>query len=320
MPVRIPNFFIVGAARSGTTAVARYLAEHPQVYMSPIKEPSYFARGIIPELQPLNWERNQRGLDRYLDGPMFERRGGCVLDWEGYLRLFRNAAGERALGEASTAYLISPEAPAEIFSAAPQARIIILLRDPIARVVSTYRMLRDGGSLRMPFSGVIRGDAGGPLSQWRRLILDTRRIAPGVERFLRTFPERQVRWYFHDELVRAPLSLVQRIYTFLGVDPGFRPDVSRRYNESMRPRLPLLHRAVHSTGLWKAASRFVPHSGKSALRGLFFSHDRGPDVSAEDREILRDYFSDDVARLERLLEADLSHWLKSDRARWPEPL
>ena len=81
MSTSVPNFFIVGAAKSGTTAVARYLEEHPQVYMSPIKEPSYFARDIIPVLQPSNWDRNQRGLDKYLNGPMQERRGGCVLDW-----------------------------------------------------------------------------------------------------------------------------------------------------------------------------------------------------------------------------------------------
>ena len=64
-----PNFFIVGAAKSGTSSVARYLAEHPQVFMSPIKEPSYFARDIITDLQPPNW------------------RGGCVLEWEAYLKL-----------------------------------------------------------------------------------------------------------------------------------------------------------------------------------------------------------------------------------------
>src|SRR6185295_6583079 len=107
MTDRTPNFFIVGAAKSGTTSVTRYLEEHPQVYMSPIKEPSYFARDIIPGLQSPNWTRNQRGLGRYLNGPMRDRRGGCVLDWESYLKLFRNVTREIAIGEASTAYLIS---------------------------------------------------------------------------------------------------------------------------------------------------------------------------------------------------------------------
>ena len=228
-----PNFFIVGAAKSGTTSVARYLAEHPQVFMSPIKEPSYFARDIIPDLHPPNWARNQRGLDRYLNGPMANRRGGCVLDWEGYLKLFRNVAGESAIGDASTAYLISPNAPSDIRSAVPHARIIMVLRSPIERAFSTYLMFWRNGRLRASFSDVIRSEGNGSLSEWRRMILETRKIATGVERFLNTFPENQIRWYFHEELSSDPLALMQRIYTFLGVDPDFRPDVSRRYNQEL---------------------------------------------------------------------------------------
>jgi hypothetical protein len=315
MSSRTPNFFIVGAARSGTTAVARYLAEHPEVYMSPIKEPSYFARDILPVLRPLNWERNQSGLEDYLDGPMREPRGGCVFNWEGYLKLFRHAVQEKALGEASTAYLISPEAPKEIRAASPEARIIILLRDPVARVVSTYRMLSSGGSLRAPFSDVIRSGPGTDLSNWRRLILETRKVAPGVERFLRTFPEAQVRCYFHDELVNDPCSVIRRIYSFLGVDSHFRPDVSRRHNEPMLPRLPLLRHAAQATGLWTAARRLLPDRGKSMLRKLFFQRHGELSVSAEDRRILTCYFSDDVAHLEKLLRVDLSHWLQPGDAK-----
>ena len=148
MTAKVPNFFIAGAAKSGTTAVARYLEKHPQVYMSPIKEPSYFARDIIPGLQPSNWQRNQRGLEKYLNGSMEERRGGCVLEWDSYLKLFRNATKEIAIGEASTAYLISPNAPLEIRSEIPHARIIIMLRNHVERAFSTYLMFCRNGRLR----------------------------------------------------------------------------------------------------------------------------------------------------------------------------
>ena len=117
MALRIPNFFIVGAAKSGTTSVARYLDEHPQVYMSPIKEPSYFARDIIETLHPPGWARNQRGLDRYLNGPMLRRRGGCVLEWEDYLKLFRKVADEIAIGEASVAIAAASPHRADAFAA-----------------------------------------------------------------------------------------------------------------------------------------------------------------------------------------------------------
>jgi hypothetical protein len=287
-----PNFFIVGAAKSGTTSVARYLAEHPQVFMSPIKEPSYFARDIIPDLQPPNW------------------RGGCVLEWGAYLKLFRNVAGESAIGDASTAYLISPKAPSDIRSAVPHARIIMVLRSPIDRAFSTYLMFCRNGRLRASFSDVIRSEGNGSLSEWRRMMLETRKIATGVERFLNTFPDRQIRWYFHEELSSDPLALMQKIYAFLGVDPDFRPDVSRRYNEELLPKAPLLYHAAYAAGLWGVANRVVPARARSILRKVFFQAGPSPSLSMADRSILADYFREDVKHLSRLLGRDLSYWLK----------
>lgn len=308
MATRVPNFFIAGAAKSGTTSVARYLEEHPQVYMSPIKEPSYFARDIIPALQPANWARNQRGLTRYLNGPMRERRGGVVLDWESYLRLFGNVRGEIAIGEASTAYLISPNAPLDIRAAVPDARIIIILRNHVERAYSTYLMFCRNGRLRASFSEVIRSE-GGRLAEWRRMILETRRIAPGFERFLSTFPRRQIRWYFHEELSADPLDVMRSIYHFLGVDPDFRPDVTRRHNEQLLPKAPVLHRLSQMTGLSNFAIKVVPRNARPFLRRALFHSDISSGISSEDRAILIEYFREDIRQLSALVEKDLSHWL-----------
>jgi len=312
MATHTPNFFIVGAAKAGTTSFARYLAEHPQVYMSPIKEPSYFARDIIPSLRPPNWKRNQKGLDRYLNGPMSSRRGGCVLDWESYLKLFRNVATESAIGEASTAYLISPKAPSDIRSTIPEARIIILLRSPIDRVFSTYLMFCRKGRLRASFSEVIRSTANTGLSEWRGKLLQTRKIADGVERFLNAFPEGQIRWYFHEELSADPLVLMQKTYAFLGVDSKFQPDFSRRYNVELVPKSPVFQHAAYSTGLWDFASRITPRKVRPTLRRLLFQTRANPSLCAEDRAILVDYFKEDVDHLSRLVDRDLSHWMKLD--------
>jgi len=312
MATRPPNFFIVGAAKSGTTSVARYLEEHPQVYMSPIKEPSYFARDMIDSLDLPGWTRNQKGLERYLNGPMSSRRGGCVLEWEAYLKLFRKVGSEIAIGEASTVYLISPGAPADIRAAIPHARIIVVLRSPIERAFSTYLMFCRNGRLRARFSDVIRSNAVESLSNWRRMILETRRIAPGFERFLNTFPRNQIRWYFHEELTSDPLAVMRRIYEFLGVDPGFRPDVGRRYNEEMLPKVPMLHYAAYAAGLWKIADRVVPRNARPVLRRFIFRSGAVSQPSREDRAILADYFRDDVSHLSQLVSRDLSHWLRID--------
>jgi hypothetical protein len=194
----LPNFFVVGAARAGTTSVGRYLGEHPQVYMSPVKEPSYFARDIVNVEIRGRWRRNQ---------------GGVVVDWEQYKGLFRNAAGESAVGEASTAYLISPEAPGKIRSSLPDARVVILLRSPVERAFSTYRMFRRQGQLRVSLGEVLRNQDSRDMAEWRRKILETRKIARGVERFLTQFPENQIRWYYYEEFSASPVEIMQRTAT-----------------------------------------------------------------------------------------------------------
>jgi hypothetical protein len=309
MTISVPNFFIVGAAKSGTTSVARYLGEHPQVFMSPIKEPSYFARDIVESLHPPGWARNQRGLDRYLRGPMLGRRGGCVLEWEAYLKLFRNLGDKVAIGEASTAYLISPMAPSDIRSAIPDARILMVLRSPIERAFSTYQMFCRNGRLRASFSEVIKSGETGRLADWRRMILETRRIAPGVERFLNTFPRSQIRWYYHEDLSTDPLAVMEKIYRFLQVDPAFRPDVSRRYNEELLPKAPFLHYAAYASGVLDLAYRVVPARARPVLRNVLFQSPPKSSISIEDRKILADYFRDDVRHLSRLVDRDLLHWL-----------
>ena len=94
MRVRLPTFFIVGAAKSGTTSLYHYLNQHPAIFMSPIKEPGFFA----PEVACCTAHAREKfaadaaSLRAYLDGPMdHQREYGIVLDWEDYLRLFANA-------------------------------------------------------------------------------------------------------------------------------------------------------------------------------------------------------------------------------------
>ncbi|HEX5431187.1 MAG TPA: sulfotransferase, partial [Bryobacteraceae bacterium] len=107
----LPTFFLIGAPKAGTTSLYHYLDQHPQIYMSPIKEPSYFASELRPEnFHPrikLQMRREMEDVRRYLRGAMTEKRfGGPVADWEDYLKLFENAR-EAVRGEASASYLWS---------------------------------------------------------------------------------------------------------------------------------------------------------------------------------------------------------------------
>ena len=130
-PNTFPNFFIVGAAKAGTTSLAHYLDEHPQVYLSPIKEPNYFSRNDIhPEhFRKLLKERLALfNIKQYLsESELKSRHAAYLTELEQYQDLFRDAKPNQILGEASVSYLWSQTAAKEIFNANSNAKIIIVL-------------------------------------------------------------------------------------------------------------------------------------------------------------------------------------------------
>src|ERR1700759_829052 len=115
----LPNFFIAGAPKAGTDALYYSLREHPQIYMSPLKEPNYFASEVClenfePALRP-RMRAVERSTREYLAGDMTELRfGGFGVDWNGYLKLFSGAKDEVAIGEGSVCYLWSETAASAI--------------------------------------------------------------------------------------------------------------------------------------------------------------------------------------------------------------
>src|SRR2546423_7757610 len=125
----MPNFFIVGAARSGTTSLDHYLNQHPEIYMAPRKEVNFFTADHFP-----------------LSGPGDERiNRGVIDDVDHYAQLFERVAGERAIGEISVFYLCYPGTAERIKQAVPAAKIIIVLREPVERAYSAYmHLVRDG--------------------------------------------------------------------------------------------------------------------------------------------------------------------------------
>ena len=126
-----PNFFIVGAARSGTTSLDLYLSQHPEIFITLKKETHFFAREQLPE--------------RYR-GPGDERMNRLLIrDEDQYTQLFADAGRSKAIGEASAFYLCYPSSADLIAQTVPDAKIIMVLREPVARTYSAYMFLvRDG--------------------------------------------------------------------------------------------------------------------------------------------------------------------------------
>jgi len=273
----LPNFFIAGAPKAGTTSLYHYLDEHPEIYMSPIKEPHYFAPEIRLErfskrLRP-RAEQDARALREYLQGPMLERRfGGPVTEWSDYVKLFRRAKGHKAIGEASVCYLWSESAVENIRARIPSARIILVLRNSMEMVFSMYAHTVRTGSIHCTFREAIQmgvTQRGGEIDVFHPF-LDLGLYYRQVKRVLESFSEEQVRIYWYEDYRAEPSQMLADVFRFLDVDPAFCPDMSKRYLEARTPGILL-----------------------------------GP----EDRAYLTEFYRADIEKLAGLLGRDLSSWL-----------
>jgi Sulfotransferase family len=301
----LPNFLVIGAAKAGTNALYHYLRQHPQVYMSPWKEPKFFAFESPEELR-----------FRAANGRPAPVNATVVLDRQKYEQLFAGARGELARGEASTQYLYVEKAPARIKSFVPEMKLVAVLRNPIERSFSSYQHLVRDGLEPLDFASALDAEPAriaqnyGFLYRYTDLGFYTRQL----DRYARLFPADQLLVLLYDELRRDPHSTCRQVFSFLGVDDGFVPTRSEEYNRSGVPRSRLVQRFLNPSVPTKRRLWQVTPSG---LRDpLLRVHTRVMNRNLErrslperERERLRNVFREEVESLERLLDRDLSHWL-----------
>lgn len=305
----MPNLFIVGAAKCATTTMYEMLARTPDVTMCRRKEPSHFSTDFeaLPEF------RRSQSLIRKIDNQHW------VTDRQEYLSNFPQT-GTRWLGEASTTYLPSRTAAANICAFNPQARIIISLRDPIRRAASEYSMRRFIAQTSLSFSEAIRED-------YQRVLEDRISIfepyvqsglyASQVERYLATFPRDQILVEIIDRPGVGFSEVARNLSRFLNVpvNENAGSDTGMA-NVGRSAKFPALNRFLYRTELTGLISRLTPRPVKEALRGAYFGPKEPLQVSEADKAFLRDVFRPDVERLSALIGEDLGFWLtdRSDRS------
>jgi hypothetical protein len=312
----VPNFFVVGAPKAGSTSLYHYLDQHPEVYMSPIKEPNYFSSEVRPEnLSEELQERSRndlQALKEYLRGPMSEKRfGGMVLEWEDYLRLFQNVKGEKAIGEASVCYLWSKTAPRSIASIIPNARIIMILRDPADRAFSQYLHTVANGVVCESFRRHIQRSLRWKSEKFglRNPFLELGLYYEQVKQYLDLFPRRNVSVLLFEDYQRRPAETLAGIFRFVNVDASFAPDTSQKQLEPRVPRsIPIAH-FLKRYGIWQRMKGPTPLAFRSHLRRIAFRKRESLVMDERDRQYLLDYYRDDIKKLSNLLDCDLSGWL-----------
>jgi hypothetical protein len=311
-----PNFFIAGAPKAGTTSLYHYLEQHPNIYMSPIKEPCYFSF----EMRAENFEASrraralelQRRAHQYRNGLLQKNReGGIFCEWSDYLRLFAGATRERAIGEASVCYLWSKTAAEAIFSRIPHARIILILRSPAERAFSQYMHHLSDGHISTGFRDYVRsclrhsGEGFGVHEPFLELGF----YAEQVQRYLDVFPRQQVRIWIYEETKQRPQEFMREVLEFLEVEVAFQPDTSRRYNEPQIARMTGPNRLLRRIGLWQMLKRFTPAKVKSRVRPAVYRPTGSLTLAPEDRALMLEFYRNDIHRLEEILDRDLSGWL-----------
>lgn len=310
---KLPNFILAGAPTCGTTSLHHYLRQHPQIYLSPVKEPTFFATADMLARDDFTRVivRDRAALKQYVTGPMTESARFWVTEWEDYVRLFKNARGEIAIGESSVSYLWLPSAAAAIRAKLPQARLIFMLRDPADRLFSWYLMRlkhEPGVTLRDRLRREMREGDRGPAGLLRQL--DGGRYATHLRRFLDLFPREQISIHLYDSYRREARDVLRDIFGFLGVDPKQPIDMSTRHNETLVPRFPDLHRWRRRILGETALAGWLPSSVRRTFIKLY-NRPRGRQVMPpEERALAIGYYREEILRTQDLIGRDLSAWLR----------
>ena len=299
----LPDFFVAGAPKAGTTALHAALARHPALYMSAVKEPKFFLTDGPPPAQggPGDAKTYREHVWRRAD----------------YEALFDLAPPGALRGESTPFYLYSRDAQLRIKALVPDARLIVVVRDPVERAHSNWTHLWSAGL--DPIDDFVRACAA-----------EDQRIAAGWAEFWHykrlglygqqlkhlysVFPRGQVLLFRYRDLIDDPAGTLDRICAFLGIEPGLVAQVPRE-NVTAHPVLTRRHqnlsRVVRACSAMTA--RLPGHPGKIMIDQLERRLQQGAaprrPLTWAERQALVPYFEADIRLLGELTGEDFSHWM-----------
>ncbi|MBA2490032.1 MAG: sulfotransferase [Chloroflexi bacterium] len=294
---RYPDFYIVGAPRSGTTFMYEYLGRHPRIFMPERKEPGFMCTDL--------------DSGSYLDSLSFMRSA------DEYLDLFAEAPPGSLTGEGSTWYLFSTMAARRIRASNPRARAIIMLRDPAEMLYSLHERRIYGGSEDLQrFEDALAAEE--DRRKGRRIPAHARNIkafqyremgrySAQVKRYLDVFGGSDVCILIFEDFRHDPHRAYEEVVRFLGLEPV--PIDATVVNASARRTSPLLRRLMLTPALVRLARSIIPkrlHSRVGpAMDRLTTRSSTRPPMEEATRRLLRQDLREDVVRLSELLDRDL---------------
>ncbi|MGK7950524.1 MAG: sulfotransferase [Xenococcaceae cyanobacterium] len=290
----LPNFLIVGVQKAGTTSIYNYLQEHPQIFMSQVKETNFLEK---------DWENL----------PPEQQNKNGIVTVEKYAELFRDVKDEKAIGEASPNYLFHYESSAaRIKKYVPEAKLIVVLRNPVERAYSDHLMhLRDAIGYRS-LSDQIK------YSSHKSFILRKGFYYLPLKHYFEQFGREQIKVFFYEDLCKNPHSFMQEMYKFLEVDAKFTPNTTKKAQVAKVPKNKTINNLLQRKNMLrntvaKIMKTVVPLETRQKLRDRLIelnSHAKQEaPLSQEERKQLIELYREDILNLQDLVERDLSSWL-----------
>ena len=278
-----PNFFIVGAPKSGTTNISYYLMQHPDVFMPDDLEPYYFARLDVPE----NYERE------------------IISDEKKYLDLFKKSKNCKAVGESSPVYLYCPHSAEDIKRFFPESKIIISLRNPIEITYSEYFSLKFMGFDNSLSFNELLDLSEEHISKGEfdiDSLLESGFYSKHVKRFQELFPKEQIKIIIFEEYIKNTIPTIKSILSFLDIKKPI------KFNESAQgaykiPTNSLSKLILDNSVIRDVSRRIIPTVSRQKFGEKFLvKESKRPNLEEKDRQRLQKIFNDDVKALEKLLD------------------
>ncbi len=296
-----PNFLIVGMAKCGTSSLAQYLQQHPDVFITKHKEPRYFS---------------SQGMQFPMGGPKDKQvESWYVKDWDKYLKMFESAH-EKAIGEASadTLYFHSSTIPL-IKQKLGNPKIIIILRNPVKRAFSAYQHLirdeRETGS----FDEALEKEPIRIKDNYE-LIYHYKKVSQyyePVKAFLDSFEN--VKVILNEDLQNDTANCLKEVFEFLEVDPNQEIEYDLRFNVSGKPKNRMLHESLQSENFIRRMVRPLARlifptqeKRKRMVTWLSTKNMNRLQLSNATAKELYAFFQEDTEKLKGLIDKDLSQW------------
>lgn len=294
-----------------------YMAQHPEVYLPPIKETNHFAASDISEKDFLKSYAQDVNidLDKYIKSGMKETIHIAHVNADHhYEALFSKVDKEKAIGEISNSYMICPSSAESIHRFNPEAKILVVLRNPIRRAWSQFLMnLREAKSDADNFIQELEHDHSQNPKGWgvNHQYLELGKYTQQLKRYLDLFGKDRVLPIFFEDYKNNPEEILSSACRFLKIDDTFQFDFSEKSNASALPRNAGLNRFLVNSGILSTAKKLIPKPLRQKFSAALYSDKNMPTLQEADAKWLCSYYQDDVGQLSELLGKDITQ-------KWPE--